>query len=68
MTPSAVEVEGIRDTEGIPLMPKVLTVNGFASRREKAGKLIAGTAAATSSDHFKGPITGKPKAKRWDRK
>jgi aromatic amino acid aminotransferase I len=49
---TAVEVEGVRDTEGIPL-PDPLTVNGVSARREKAGKLIAGTAAYTSSDFFK---------------
>ena len=55
MTPpsaTAVEVVGIRDTEGIPL-PDPLTVNGVSARRTKAGKLIAGTAAWASSDSFK---------------
>jgi len=65
--PSAIEVEGVRDTEGIP-QPNPLTVNGFTARRAKAGRLVAGTAAYTSSDLFKGPTAGKPKAKRWDRK
>ncbi|EHK16414.1 uncharacterized protein TRIVIDRAFT_40829 [Trichoderma virens Gv29-8] len=38
----------------------------IAARRAKAGKLVAGIAAASDSDMFKGPQTGKPKAKRWD--
>jgi aromatic amino acid aminotransferase I len=54
--PSAVEVEGVRDTEGIPL-PNPLSVNGVFARRAKAGKLIAGTAAFASSDHFKGKVS-----------
>lgn len=54
--PSAVEVEGVRDTEGIAL-PDPLTVNGVAARRRKAGKLVAGTAAFTTSDYFKGPVS-----------
>ncbi|PHH78284.1 hypothetical protein CDD82_3140 [Ophiocordyceps australis] len=36
------------------------------SRRARAGKLVAGVAAASDSDMFKGPQTGKPKALRWD--
>jgi hypothetical protein len=67
MPPSAIEVEGVRDTEGIPLIQQPLSINGFTARREKAGRLVAGTAAYTSSDFFKGPTEGKPKAKRWDR-
>jgi len=63
--PSAIEVEGIRDTEGFAI-PNLLTINDVPARRAKAGKLIAGTAAYTSSDFFKTPGTGKPKAKRWD--
>ena len=67
--PSAigVEVEGVRDTEGI-VLPDPLTVNGISARRAKAGRLIAGTAAYTNSDFFKSSGVGKPKAKRWDRK
>ncbi|KAL6858596.1 pyridoxal phosphate-dependent transferase [Trichoderma novae-zelandiae] len=38
----------------------------IAARRAKAGKLVAGIAAASDSDMFKGPQTGKPRAKRWD--
>lgn len=71
MAPSAIEVKGIRDTEGIPITvpeTEISTVNGFTTRRAKAGKFVAGTAAYATSDFFKGPTTGKPKAKRWDRK
>ncbi|WYZ34951.1 hypothetical protein EsH8_I_001227 [Colletotrichum jinshuiense] len=40
--------------------------DGVRERRAKAGKLIAGVAAASDSDMFKAPAVGKPKAKRWD--
>ncbi|CAI0655387.1 unnamed protein product, partial [Colletotrichum noveboracense] len=40
--------------------------DGVRERRRKAGKLIAGVAAASDSDMFKAPAVGKPKAKRWD--
>ncbi|KAH8591376.1 aromatic amino acid aminotransferase-like protein [Bisporella sp. PMI_857] len=65
--PSAIgiDVEGVRDTEGI-VLPDPLTVNGVSARRAKAGKLIAGTAAYTSSDFFKHYDASKPKARRWD--
>jgi len=54
--PSAIEVEGTRDTEGIAL-PDPLTVNGIPARRAKAGRLVAGTAAYTSSDYFKSHVS-----------
>jgi len=57
--PSAIEVEGIRDTEGIAL-PDPLSVNGVPARRAKAGRLIAGTAAYTSSDYFKSHVSCPP--------
>jgi hypothetical protein len=53
--PAAIDIEGVRDTEGIAI-PDPLTVNGVSARRAKAGKLIAGTAAYTSSDYFKSPV------------
>ncbi|KXH43371.1 aromatic amino acid aminotransferase [Colletotrichum nymphaeae SA-01] len=40
--------------------------DGVRERRAKAGKLIAGVAAASDSDMFKAPAIGKPKSKRWD--
>lgn len=54
--PSAIEIEGVTDTEAIAL-PDPLTINGIASRRLKAGRLVAGTAAGTSSDLFKTPVS-----------
>jgi aromatic amino acid aminotransferase I / 2-aminoadipate transaminase len=56
--PSAISIgiEGVTDTEAI-VLPDPLTVNGVASRRAKAGKLVAGTAAYTSSDFFKGSVS-----------
>ena len=50
--PAAIDIEGVTDTEAI-VIPDPLTVNGVSARRAKAGKLIAGTAAYTSSDFFK---------------
>ncbi|KUJ23980.1 PLP-dependent transferase [Mollisia scopiformis] len=63
--PSAIDIEGVTDTEAIAI-PDPLSINGIASQRLKAGRLIAGTAAGTSSSQFKSPTIGKPKAKRWD--
>jgi aromatic amino acid aminotransferase I len=60
--PSAIDIEAVRDTEGIPF-PDPLTVNGVAGRRLKAGKLVAGTAAYTSSDFFKSPVSSPPHSK-----
>ena len=53
--PTAIDIEGVRDTEGFAL-PDPLTVSGVSARRTKAGKLVAGTAAYTSSDYFKSPV------------
>ena len=53
--PSAIEVDTGIDTTSITL-PGPLTTKGVAARRAKAGKLVAGTAAYTSSDYFKGPV------------
>ncbi|KAI9813150.1 MAG: Aromatic/aminoadipate aminotransferase 1 [Pycnora praestabilis] len=66
--PSAINIEGVTDTESI-LLPSPLTINDVPSRRAKAGLLNGGVAAATNSDLFKSPWhAGKKKAKRWDRK
>ncbi|RAL66183.1 hypothetical protein DID88_005855 [Monilinia fructigena] len=63
--PTAIDVEGVTDTDSV-VIPDPLTVNGVFGRRAKAGKFSAVFAAFTTSDHFKSPSTGKPKAKRWD--
>jgi len=65
MAPHAdVHVEAVTDTEAITL-PDPFSM--IAARRTKAGKLIAGTAAPSNLELFKG--TGhhahKPKAKDW---
>jgi aromatic amino acid aminotransferase I len=39
------------------VLPDPLTDKGVASRRAKAGKLVAGTAAYTSSDFFKSSVS-----------
>jgi hypothetical protein len=54
--PTAIDVEAVTDTEAF-VIPDPLTVNGVSARRAKAGKLIAGVAAATSSDQFKTPVS-----------
>jgi aromatic amino acid aminotransferase I len=41
-------------------------VRAIGERREKAGRLIAGTAAASSSDMFRALTTDKPPARRWE--
>ncbi|TVY43480.1 Aromatic amino acid aminotransferase [Lachnellula occidentalis] len=63
--PTAIDIEGVTDTQAI-VLPDPLTINGVSARRTKAGKLVAGTAAFTSSDQFKSETSGKPNAKRWD--
>ena len=50
--PSAIDIRGLTDTEAL-IYPDPLTVNEVTERRAKAGKLIAGVAAGTSSDLFK---------------
>jgi aromatic amino acid aminotransferase I len=56
--PSAIsiDIEGVTDTQAV-ILPNPLTVNDVAARRAKAGKLVAGTAAFTTSDFFKGPVS-----------
>jgi aromatic amino acid aminotransferase I len=65
--PSAIgSIQAVSDTEAAVVVAEPLTINGVAARRAKAGKLIAGVAAYTTSDFFKTQNTGKPKSKRWD--
>ncbi|MCJ1482406.1 Aromatic/aminoadipate aminotransferase 1 [Schaereria dolodes] len=61
--PSAIDI--VSDTN-IPTFSGPLDVNGVPARRAKAPKMSGGLAAYASSDMFKGPSYGKPKAKRWD--
>ena len=55
--PSAISIsiEGVTDTQAV-VLPGPLTVNTVTARRAKAGKLVAGTAAYTTSDFFKGAV------------
>ncbi|KAH9994164.1 PLP-dependent transferase [Xylariaceae sp. FL0662B] len=48
--------------------PEPLTIEGIKTRRAKAGKLVAPTAAYSDSDMFKSPhaYKDKPKARRWN--
>jgi aromatic amino acid aminotransferase I len=56
MAPHAIGIEAVTDTEAI-LIPDPLTADTVAARRAKSGKLIAGTAAYTSSDFFKHAVS-----------
>ena len=63
--PTAIDLGGIADNQLATFSDK-LSVNGIPGRRNKAPKLSGGIAAHASSDMFKSPGYGKPKAKRWD--
>ena len=65
--PPPAELLAVSDTEGI-VIPELLTVNSVAGRRTNAGKLVAGTAASSDVELFKGrgTHTHKPRSKRWD--
>ena len=54
--PSAIDIEAARDTEAI-VLPYPLSIDEVSARRLKAGRLVAGTAAYTSSDFFKTPVS-----------
>lgn len=49
------------------VLPEALTLDGITARRTKAGRLVAGVAAASDFELFKGrgQHAHKPKAKRW---
>lgn len=53
--PSAIDIRGLTDTESL-ILPDPLTVNDVNERRAKAPKLVAGVAAATSSELFKNKV------------
>ena len=56
--PSAIDIRGVSDTQSIvvPLVLKPVTVDVVVANREKAGKMVAGVAALTSSDMYKTPV------------
>ncbi|KAG5988747.1 hypothetical protein E4U43_004636 [Claviceps pusilla] len=58
------EASGSVTNNGIPSQSSV--VQSIMARRAANGKLIAGVAAASDSDMFKGSTAGKPRARRWD--
>jgi aromatic amino acid aminotransferase I len=67
--PTAVAIHTVTDTSDVTLSDP-LTVGGVTKRRNAAGKLNCGVAAATSSDLFKGPVclwqeNEKKKTKKW---
>lgn len=51
-----INIGGVTDTEAI-VLPSPLTVDSILARRAEAPKLVAGTAAWTSSDLFKTPVS-----------
>ncbi|KAL6715752.1 Aromatic/aminoadipate aminotransferase 1 [Lecanora helva] len=63
--PVATDVQGTMDTQAATFSDR-LSVNGVPARRSKGPKIGGGIAAHSSSDMFKSPGYGKPKAKRWD--
>ena len=64
--PSAIDPPAAVADTFTPTFIERLSVNGVRSRRLKAIDIPKGLAPATSSDVFKGPQYGKPKARRWD--
>jgi hypothetical protein len=54
--PTVIDIEAVTDTQAI-IIPELPTINGVSERRAKAGKLVAGTAAYTSSDFFKSSVS-----------
>lgn len=54
--PSAIEVNGTTDT-AFSQLSNPLSSKAIATRRAKAGKLVAGTASFTSSAFFKDPVS-----------
>ncbi|KAI4133056.1 MAG: hypothetical protein LQ341_006205 [Variospora aurantia] len=65
MSLSANEVEAVTDTEAAVFLER-LSINGVRARRSKNPAVSPAVAATGSSDMFKSPGHGKPKAKRWD--
>lgn len=63
--PSAIDVEAVTDTQAATFFER-LSINGVEARRRKNPPVATGLAPYASSDMFKSPGYGKPKAKRWD--
>ncbi|KAL8732690.1 MAG: hypothetical protein Q9166_002666 [cf. Caloplaca sp. 2 TL-2023] len=63
--PSALEVEAATDIQAATFIER-FSINGVSARRSKALAVSTGLATFASSDMFKSPGHGKPKAKRWD--
>jgi aromatic amino acid aminotransferase I len=63
--PIALDTQSLSDTQ-LATFSGPLSVNGVPARRAKAPKISGGIAPHASSDMFKSPGHGKPRAKRWD--
>lgn len=67
--PPSIAIEAATDIHSIQI-PDPLTIDNVQAMRTQQGKLIAGVAAKSDIELFKGigRHSHKPKAKRWDRK
>ena len=63
--PTAIDMPATSDTQ-VATITGPLSVNGVAARRAKGTKISGVVVEHSSSEMFKGPGHGKPKAKRWD--
>ena len=63
---SSPTLKGATDTQLATIQSDRLSVNGVPARRSNAPRMSAGIMPHTSSDVFKRPRYGKPKAKKWN--
>ncbi|KAL8818221.1 MAG: hypothetical protein Q9191_007988 [Dirinaria sp. TL-2023a] len=66
MAPSVMDPQADTDTQAVTFSDR-MSVNGVEARRSKHSPISKAVAAHASSDMFKSPGYGKPKAKKWDR-
>lgn len=70
MAPPGMNIEVLAETDTTAVtLPEPLTISGIGKRRTAAGRLIAGVAAVSDVEAFKGHTSHlhKPLARRWDR-
>lgn len=65
MAPSVMDPQADTDTQAVTFSDR-MSVNGVEARRSKHSPISKAVAAHASSDMFKSPGYGKPKAKKWD--
>ncbi|PSK42561.1 Aromatic amino acid aminotransferase [Elsinoe australis] len=69
MAPPGMNIEVLAETDTTAVtLPEPLTISGIGKRRTAAGRLIAGVAAVSDVEAFKGHTSHlhKPLARRWD--